>query len=255
VAFILTAVLIVLAIGSQTWWFPLAISDLAREYDEQFVLTLALTGFFFVLIHLILSYIVVRFRKGKSRAVYWHGNVKWVWATVIAMALLDLGLAIGSEGIWGRLHLTESPPDAIQIEVVGQQFVWNIRYPGPDGRFGRVHREFVDDAINPLGIDPADPTGKDDIVIPTLMVPVGKPIELLLTSKDVLHSLFLRELRLKQDTVPGLRIPLRFTADRVGRFEVACAELCGLGHHQMRTFLDVLEPEEYERRLQEQLDF
>ena len=112
----------------------------------------------------------------------------------------------------------------------------------------------VDDAINILGVDPADPAGKDDVVLPTVFVPRGRPIELLLESKDVIHSFFVRELRLKQDAVPGMRIPLRFTADRVGRYEVACAELCGLGHHQMRTFLEILEPEEYEKRMREELD-
>jgi cytochrome c oxidase subunit 2 len=126
-----------------------------------------------------------------------------------------------------------------------------VRYPGPDNSFGRTDRTLVDDAVNPLGIVSTDPTGDDDLVIPTLLVPAGRPIVLLLGSKDVLHSFFIRELRIKQDTVPGMLTPLRFTADRPGRYEVACAELCGLGHHQMRTFLEVVDPEEYERRMEE----
>jgi cytochrome c oxidase subunit 2 len=250
VAFLLTALIIVTAIAGKFWWFPTAISELARDYDDQFMLTLILTGFFFVLAHLVLAYIVVRFREGQGTASYWLGNIKWVWGTVIVMALLDLGLAFGSEGLWQRIHLTDSPEEALRIEVVGQQFVWAVRYAGPDGRFGRIRRELVDDAINPLGIDPDDPAGKDDLVQPTLLVPVGRPIELLLESKDVIHSFFVRELRIKQDSVPGMTIPLRFTADTVGRYEVACAELCGLAHHQMRTFLDVVEKDEFEARLQ-----
>ena len=252
--FIFAAVAIAFAMSGLYGWFPLAASAMARDYDDQFLLTLLLTGFFFILMHLILSYIVVRFRGGRGPASYWHGNIKWVWAVIIVMALLDLGLAVGSESLWAKLHLTGSPPNVLQIEVVGQQFVWTSRYKGPDGRFGRVKRDLVDDAINILGVDPADPAGKDDVVLPTVFVPLGRPVELLLESKDVIHSFFVRELRLKQDAVPGMRIPLRFTADRVGRYEVACAELCGLGHHQMRTFLEVLEPEEYEKRMREELD-
>lgn len=252
--FIFAAVAIAFAMSGLYGWFPLAASAMARDYDDQFLLTLLLTGFFFILMHLILSYIVVRFRGGRGPASYWHGNIKWVWAVIIVMALLDLGLAVGSESLWAKLHLTGSPPNVLQIEVVGQQFVWTSRYKGPDGRFGRVKRDLVDDAINILGVDPADPAGKDDVVLPTVFVPRGRPVELLLESKDVIHSFFVRELRLKQDAVPGMRIPLRFTADRAGRYEVACAELCGLGHHQMRTFLEVLEPEEYEKRMREELD-
>jgi len=154
--FIFAAVAIAFAMSGLYGWFPLAASAMARDYDDQFLLTLLLTGFFFILMHLILSYIVVRFRGGRGPASYWHGNIKWVWAVIIVMALLDLGLAVGSESLWAKLHLTGSPPNVLQIEVVGQQFVWTSRYKGPDGRFGRVKRDLVDDAVNILGLDPAD---------------------------------------------------------------------------------------------------
>ena len=248
--FILTAVMIVGGIAGN-WVFPAAITDLARQFDDQFLLTILITGFFFVLMHVILAYIVLRFQEGRGTASYWFGNIKWVWATVAVMAVVDLSLAFGSESIWHKLHLAEDSSTAIRIEVVAQQFVWNVRYSGPDGQFGRVSRDLVDDALNPLGIDPADPAGKDDMVQPTLMVPVGREIILNLESKDVIHSFFVPELRMKQDAVQGLSIPLRFTPDTPGRYEIACAELCGLGHHQMRSFLDVLDTDEYESRLQE----
>lgn len=251
VLFLLTTVTIFWGFASQQWWFPAAISDLARQFDDQFVITLALTGFFFVLLHLVLAYVVVKFRGARAPSS-WRGDVKWIWATVATMAVLDLGLAIGSEDLWSKLHLTASPDEALRVEVLGQQFAWNIRYSGPDGKFGRTDVKFVDDEMgNPFGVDPEDPDGRDDITSPTLFVPVGRPVEMILGSKDVLHSFFIRELRIKQDTVPGMHIPLRFTADTVGRYEVACAELCGLGHHQMRTFLEVLEPADYEQRLLE----
>lgn len=254
-AFVLTAVLIVVGFSGGELWFPVAVSDFARDYDDQFVLTLLLTGFFFVLLHLVLAFIVVRFRPSTTPRSTWRGNMRWVWATIAIMAVLDLGLALGSEELWGRLHLNEGAVEPIVVEAIGQQFVWNIRYPGPDGVFGRTDVRFVNDELgNPLGVDPEDPAGRDDINFPTLVVPVGQPIELKLGSKDVLHSFFMRELRIKQDAVPGILTTLRFTADTLGRYEVPCAELCGLGHHRMRTFLEVVEQSEYEARLQEYLD-
>ena len=251
ILYILIAAAIVLAFGGQQWWMPPAASQLARDFDSQFVITLVSTGFFLVLMHIILSFIVVRFRDGRSQADYWRGNVKWIWATVGAMAVLDLGLALGSESIWNRQHIVPEPQNSLRIQVIGQQFVWNVRYPGPDGLFGLTDLTLVDDATNPLGLVPSDTAAKDDLVIPNLVVPLGRPVVLVLGSKDVIHSFFVRELRIKQDAVPGMLIPLRFTADRTGRFEVACAELCGLGHHQMRTFLEVLEPAEYEERIEQ----
>jgi heme/copper-type cytochrome/quinol oxidase subunit 2 len=165
--FILTAVLIVGGIAGN-WLFPAAITDLARQFDDQFLLTILITGFFLVLAHVILAYIALRFREGHGTAAYWLGNIKWVWGTVIVMAVVDLGLAFGSESIWHKLHLAENSSTAIRIEIVAQQFVWNVRYSGPDGQFGRGRRDLVDDALNPLGIDPADPAGKNDLVQPTL---------------------------------------------------------------------------------------
>jgi len=255
VAFLLTAVLIVFAFSGDVLWFPAAVSEFARDYDDHFVLTLVLTGFFFVLVHIVLAFIVVRFRPSTTPRSAWRGNMRWVWATAGTMALLDLGLALGSEELWGRLHLNEGAANPIVVQAIGQQFVWNMRYPGPDGEFGRTDLRFVNDEMgNPLGVDPDDPAGRDDINFPTLVVPVDRPIELKLGSKDVLHSFFVRELRLKQDAVPGILTTLRFTADTVGRYEVPCAELCGLGHQRMRTFLEVVEQSEYDARLQEYLD-
>ena len=108
-----------------------------------------------------------------------------------------------------------------------------------------------DSGGNPLGVDSKDPAGKDDITAPTMAVPVNQPVELILRSKDVTHSFFVPELRLKQDTVPGMRIRIHFTAEKVGKYEIACAELCGLGHYKMRSFLEVLEPADYQKWLQD----
>jgi cytochrome c oxidase subunit 2 len=112
--------------------------------------------------------------------------------------------------------------------------------------------EKVDDATgNFLGLDrDHDADSKDDIVTATLGIPVNQPVELILRSKDVTHSFFVRELRLKQDLVPGMEIPIHFTATKVGTYEIACAELCGLGHYKMRAFLNVMQPEDFQKWLQ-----
>jgi cytochrome c oxidase subunit 2 len=235
-------------VGAKVWWFPPPISDLARMYDEHFVFTAALCGFFFVLGQVLLIYVILR--GGRRRREL---SGRWIWAVVAVMVLLDVSLSQGASRIWREQMMEPSLAEALRVEITGQQFAWNVRYAGPDGRFGRTDPRLVNDSGgNPLGLDRTDPAAADDLVRPTLIVPVGRPVEVLLRSKDVLHSFFVRELRIKQDAVPGMLIRVKFQADRVGRYEICCAELCGLGHHRMRSYLEVVEPPEFQKRLEEQ---
>jgi cytochrome c oxidase subunit 2 len=131
--------------------------------------------------------------------------------------------------------------------------VFNFRYPGPDGKFGRLDPKQVSASTgNPLGIDENDPAGKDDIVMPTLTVPVNHQVELLIRSQDVIHNFYVRELRLQQDSVPGMVIPIHFTANQTGHYEIMCTQLCGLGHYRMRSFLDVVSEADYQNFLKQQ---
>ena len=126
------------------------------------------------------------------------------------------------------------------------------RYPGADGKFGRNDPKLYNDQDNPVGVDPKDPAGKDDVTsVGLLVVPVNKPVNLILRSKDVTHDFFVPGLRFKQDTVPGMKISVYFTPIKEGRFEVACAELCGLGHQRMRAFMEVKSQAEFEKWLKE----
>jgi len=176
-------------------------------------------------------------------------------AAAIATAIMFLGLGIAAERGWARFHFQGASPGALQIEVVGQQFQWNFRYPGPDGVFGRTDPSLINDAGgNFVGLDTTDPAAQDDLVLPIIAIPVNREVELILRAKDVTHSFFVRELRFKQDTVPGLTIRVHFTANKVGKYEIACAELCGLGHHRMRSDLFVLPPDEYENWLRQQAE-
>ena len=248
-----TSLLIVMVLAGRVWWFPQPISELAAHFDGHFVFTMALCGFFFVLAQVVLGCLVILYRSRAGRsASYAHGSKAWVIGVMAAMVLLDASLSRGAGRLWKEQQMTPAAPGSVRIEVTGQQFAWTIRYPGADGRFGRTDPALVNDfAGNPLGLDPKDPQGADDLVVPTLLVPRGRPVEVLLRSKDVIHSFFIRELRLKQDAVPGMQIPVKFTVTKAGRYEIVCAELCGLGHHRMRSFLEVVEPEEWEGRLRQ----
>jgi cytochrome c oxidase subunit 2 len=235
------------AVTAKVWWFPAPISSLALLFDDHFAFTLALCGFFFVLGQALLIFVVLRGRYHRREP-----GLRWAWIMMGVMVLLDVGLSRGASRIWHEQMMAPAAAQALRIEVTGQQFVWNVRYPGPDSKFGRTDPRLMNDAAgNPLGLDPQDPAASDDIVRGTLIVPRGRPVEVLLRSKDVIHSFFIRELRIKQDAVPGMVIPVKFQADVPGRYEIACAELCGLGHHKMRSFLEVVEPGELQRRLEE----
>ena len=133
--------------------------------------------------------------------------------------------------------------------MVGEQFAWNMQYPGRDGKFGRTDIRLVS-ADNPLGLDRADPNAKDDITtINQLNIPVGRPILVHLTSKDVIHSFGLYEMRIKQDAIPGMEIPVWFVPTRAGDYEITCSQLCGLGHYRMRGFITVQSQSDFDKWL------
>ncbi len=259
VAAILAALLLIFTVSTvyvfvkKVWWFPAPITAFGREIDQQFDRTLIITGIVFVLSQLGLGWVVWRYRDRGQQARYSEGNhvLEALWT--VATLVLFVGLGIYAERSWAEVHFRAASPGALQIEVTGQQFAWNFRYPGPDGKFGRLDPNLVSASTgNPLGLVPDDPAGKDDVVVPVMAVPVNREVELLIRSQDVTHSFFVRELRLKQDAVPGMLIRIHFTPTQVGQYEIACAELCGLGHYRMRSFLTVMSDADYEKWLREQ---
>jgi cytochrome c oxidase subunit 2 len=226
---------------------PAAITSVGRAVDEQYKLTLYVTATVFILSQLGLAYAVFRFRDHGQRVQFSRGNntMEFVWTT--ATIILFLGLGILGRRAWAEVRFTPPAADAVQVEVTGNQFVFNFRYPGPDGKFGRLDPKQISASTgNPLGIDSNDPAGKDDIVVPTLTVPVNRQVELHVTSQDVIHNIFVRELRLQQDAVPGLIVPVHFTAEKIGQYEIVCTQLCGLGHSRMHSYLNVVSDADYE---------
>ncbi len=227
------------------WWFPPPINEYASWFDSYFNLNLAVTGVVFVLVQLALAWSIARFRNRPARHTEGNNRLEWIWT--VSTLVVFVSAAAAGERLWSAFQLTASPTGALVIGVSGKQFAWNFRYTGADGKFGRTKVSLINDASgNPFGLDDSDEASKDDITSSQLHVPAGRPIELRMTSHDVLHNFFVRELRIKQDLVPGMEIPLRFRADKPGTYEIACSELCGLGHHQMRSALVVVTAEEFE---------
>jgi cytochrome c oxidase subunit II len=206
-------------------------------------------------------YVLIRFRsRANPNASYTGMRSYWSVYVVLAMALAEGVLLVAYEmPEWrDRLLNIPSPAEATVVRVVAEQFQWNVHYPGPDGKFGRTDIALIS-AGNPLGLDRRDPDAKDDITsINQLTVPVNHPVLIHLTSKDVIHSFGVYEMRVKQDAVPGTDTPVWFvptttTAEmrqRTGRpdyeYEIACSQLCGLGHYRMRGFLNVTTDTEYQ---------
>ena len=233
---------------SGRWWFPQAISEHGPAYDRQFILTIIVVGVAFVSAQVALGYAVWRFRDtgGGTRAVYAHGNnrMEILWTGVTAAIFITLALL--GQRVWWNLHMNEVPAGAAKVRVTAQQFQWNFHYAGPDGQFGRTDpRKISDESINYIGLDSDDPAAADDAVTQTLVTPVNRPVELTLNSRDVTHSFWVPQLRFKQDAVPGLDVKVHFTPQKVGQYEIACAELCGQQHYKMRSYMLVVPEDEY----------
>jgi cytochrome c oxidase subunit 2 len=237
---------------SHRWWFPEAISEHGPSVDRQFVITIIVCGIAFAAAQIGLGWAVWKYRDSadKQRATYSHGNnrLEVVWTVVTAVVFISL--AVMGQRVWASLHLHSAPAGSYQIEVTAQQFAWNVRYPGKDTIFGKTDVQYIDDATNPVGLTDTDANGKDDVVGPTLVVPENRPVEIVLKSKDVTHSFWVPQLRFKQDLVPGMAIHVHFTATKVGKYELACAELCGMNHFKMKSYMLVLPQSDFDALVQ-----
>lgn len=198
---------------------------------------------------------LIRFRKSKhpkADADKAHNRVSNMieLGVVVIEGILLIGFAFP---LWAQ-RVAAFPPekDAILVNAIGEQFAWNIQYPGFDGIFGKRDPKLVS-PDNPTGLDRNDPNAKDDITtINQLHLPVNKPAIIHISSKDVIHGFSLRQMRISQDAIPGQNIPVWFVPAKTGNYEIICTQLCGLGHYRMRGFLTVDTPEDYEKWLLEQ---
>lgn len=234
---------------------PIAASAHAGEIDQMIVLVHWLMLVLFVGWGIFFLFVLFRFRRGANpRASYTGAKGKISKGTEVGVAIIEaLLLLFFAIPAWAK-RVQQFPPDneAVVVRVVGEQFAWNVHYTGPDGKFGRTEVRRVA-ADNPLGLDRTDPDAKDDITtINQLVLPVNRPILVHLSSKDVIHSFGLFEMRVKQDAVPGLDIPVWFIPNRVGDYEISCSQLCGLGHYRMRGFVNIKTDADYRAFLAEE---
>jgi cytochrome c oxidase subunit 2 len=225
------------------WWLPPVASAHGASIDSLFNITLVITGLVFVGVHVFLAWLVWRFAaRGTERAAYWHEHrALELTYTIIPAVVLVVLISMGAV-VFARIHSTP-PSDALVVDVRAEQFAWLVRYPGPDGAFGRVDPARINLQTNPMGLDPSDPAGADDIVTRELHLVEGRPVRVRLRAKEVLHSFFIPQFRVKQDAVPGMTVETWFIPTRAGDYEIACAELCGVGHYVMRGKVKV-EPQQ-----------
>ena len=197
-------------------WLPPAVSTYAPDIDRIFWIILAVTGIVFVAVEVTLIVFLVKYRGREGRkAEYIEGNTRAEVIWTVTPAILILALAFASQSVWSKLKNPDRfPTAALEVGVEAKQFEWNFTYPGADGVLG---------------------SGDDFTVRNQLHVPVNQPVVVTLTSIDAIHAFFVPVFRVKQDVVPGMEIPLWFEATETGEFEIACAELCGLGHYRMRA--------------------
>lgn len=252
--------LVLIAVGSVAfhalspwWWTPIASNW--QYVDDTMVITFWITGLAFTAIVLFMAYCVFRFRHREGRrAAYEPENRKLEWLLTVTTAAGVAAMLAPGLIVWHQFITV--PADATEIEVVGQQWQWSFRLPGKDGRLGRSDSSLVD-SKNPLGVSASDRAAHDDIVVEggDLHLPIGRPVKLLLRSIDVLHNFYVPQFRAKMDMVPGLVTYFWFTPTRTGKFEILCAELCGVGHAYMRGTVVVDEDSAYEAWLQKQKSF
>jgi cytochrome c oxidase subunit 2 len=242
---------------TRTWWLPTDISVLGSGIDHQLMETMVACGVLFVVSQLVLSVFVWRYADhgdGRPIRIFPGGATPMVVIASVLVGAEILVLSLVGTKVWGGIFLSPPDPNSLKIDVQAEQFAFYFRYAGADGKFGTVHPELIDDGNNNFfGLDPANDTAaRDDIVSATLEVPVNKPILLSMHAKDVGHSFYVPELRIQQDFVPGLVIPLHFTATQLAKKEIVCTQLCGLGHFNMRAYLEVMPGDQFEQWLKDQ---
>ena len=256
----LAIALIVLSLGSVLFhflspWYFTPIASNWGSIDTTISITFWVTGFVFVAVSVFMAVALFRYRhRHDARAAYEPENKKLEWRLLIVTALGVAAMLAPGLFVWASF--VNVPEDAAVVEVVARQWNWSYRLPGKDGKLGRVESRFVS-AENPFGLNPADANGRDDVLVssPELHLPLGKPVKMLLRSKDVLHNFSVAQIRVKMDLVPGMATYVWFTPTRTGSFDLLCEELCGIAHFAMRGRIVVEETGAFQAWLDRQPTF
>jgi len=254
--FVFLGILIFAVVGFSFDWMPPVASVHGSGVDSIIQYLLLTTGGILILGTLVFVGFIWRYGRGgtsDSPVTSERTERRWSLIPVIIFALVaEIGVLVKGLPVWQEVY-GATPENALVIDVVGHQFEWLVRYQGRDGVFGRTDVTLIDDAINPAGLDPGDPASDDDIVLRGEMhVPVGRPIVVRLHALDVLHSFSIPAFRVKQDLVPGTVGSTQFTPTLLGEYEIACAELCGMGHYEMSAVIVVHDEAGYKDWLEQE---
>jgi cytochrome c oxidase subunit II len=260
---IFAVIIVLIAIASAVpivmhWWpMPQDISVHGHLIDEQYADTMLEAGISFLASQFVLAFFIFKFsspKAGDKVKTFPGGATGMVVAAFLLVGTEALALGVFGTKAWASVYFTPPAANAVPIQVQAGQFAFYFRYPGPDGTFGPIHADQISEAnANFYGLDTThDQDSKDDIVAAELAIPVNREIHLLMHSKDVGHSFYVPELRVQQDFVPGLDVSIHFTATKIGRYEIVCTQLCGLGHYNMKAYLEVKSQEDYDAWIKQQ---
>jgi cytochrome c oxidase subunit 2 len=197
----------------------------------------------FLLANILLAWLSLRPRRKPSPPSTWHVQ----FLPLALLVALYVAMAATAEHLWARERFEGAAPDALRVEVVAQQFQWYFHYPGVDAAYGQSRPQLINAALgNPIGLDPADQHGHDDIVASEFVLPLNREVDLQLRSLDVIHGFFVPEMRLKQNAVPGATLHVHFTPVREGVYPILCSQICGSGHARMQTHMRVVSQSAYD---------
>lgn len=257
ITIILIAIFSAIPILRHTWWLPEDISTHGHPIDEQMSETMAEAGISFLASQILLAIFIWKYSKprpGEKIRNFPGGAGGLVIAAFLLVGTEVLALGAFGAKAWASIYLTPPAANSMPVQVQAGQFAFYFRYPGPDGSFGAIHPDLISEANqNFYGLDTDhDADSKDDIVTAEMAIPVNREIHLLMHSKDLGHSFYVPELRVQQDFVPGLDLAIHFTATKIGRYEIVCTQLCGLGHYNMKAYLDVMSQDDFDSWLKKE---
>jgi cytochrome c oxidase subunit 2 len=260
VTIIMIAIVSAIPVVMHTWEAPADISSHGHMIDDQMSETMIEAGVSFLAAQIILALFIWKFSDSRRGApaekikTFPGGAKGLVLAALILVGAEVLALGAFGARAWAAVYFTPPAADSMPIQVQAGQFAFYFRYPGPDGKFGPIHPELINEATqNLFGLDPEhDVESRDDIVTAEMAIPVNKEIHLLMHAKDVSHSFYVPALRIHQDFVPGLDLSVHFTATKIGKYEIVCSQLCGLGHYSMRAYLDVMSLQDFDDWMKKQ---
>jgi len=257
VTIIVIAIVSAIPIVRHTWNPPANISTHGAMIDEQMSETMVEAGISFLVSQILLALFIWKFsssRPGDKIKTFPGGAKAMVSAAFLLVGTEVLTLGVFGVKAWATVYLTPPSANALPVQVQAGQFAFYFRYPGPDRTFGPLHPDLISEAnANFFGLDTThDQDSKDDIVTAEMAIPLNQEIHLLMHAKDVGHSFYVPALRVQQDFVPGLDLSLHFTATQIGKYEIVCTQLCGLGHYNMKAYLEVMSQQDFDSWLKKE---